>query len=163
MTIGAANATVPMGSGAAASQAMGRALALMRRPEPVPVAVGKAAVAATIRAVGAGAGAGPGSPGSRSNWRIESSDGDGRELAACGDALLRGATAQPVLENQEAQMSSMQARNLSLLHAAAKRGKAEHRRAYSRSRAVRSSLFRGSRQRRKQKSQLPAALGATRG
>ena len=95
--------------------------------------------------------------GSRPNWRVVGtgvSNGD----AGCCHVHSRGAAAQPVLRSHEEQMSSMQDRNLFLEHAAAKRGKAEQRRAYSRSRTSRSSVLRGSRQRRKQKSQLPAVL-----
>ncbi len=77
----------------------------------------------------------------------------GASLVSC-DEDLGG-----ILSIQDAQTLTMQARNLSLEHAIGKRGKAEDRRAYSCSRASRSPLSRGSRQRRKEKSQLPAALG----
>jgi hypothetical protein len=132
-------------------------VAFKRRPATAAAVVGAATGVAAIGAIGAGVGTAD----SRSSWG-GASDGDGSGQVACGDSILCGAAAQPDLENHEAHMPAMLARNLSWEHAAAKRGEAEHRRAYSRSRALRSSLLQGLRQRRKQKSQLPAVLWGTR-
>ena len=134
------------------TRTMGCALVLMRRAVPIGNAAAGGAANAAARA---GADSEP--AGSRPTWMVV-----GSRVSGCCDGPSRGAAAQPVLANQEAQMPAMQARNRSWEHAAAKRGKAEHRRAYSRSRALRSSLLRGSRQRRRQKSQLPAELWAIR-
>ncbi len=141
-----------VGKAAVASRMGCSLVVLKRRPASATTVVGAATGVAAIGAIGAGVGTACSRPSVGGP-----SDGDGRG-AACGDALPRCTTAQLVLENHEAHMSPMQARNLSLEHEAAKRGKAEHRRAYSRSRALRSLLLLGSRQRREQKSQLPAVL-----